>query len=329
MPRRIRVKAMKTSKRHSTKRVLATACALLCVFVVRADTITLRAESFVKGPVILLGDIAVIEGERADLLSAVEVGAAPQPATAKRFNVAMLGSRLKTAGFDPVSLEINGAATASVTTMSNEIPRAALVESLRDYVLASMPWKVEDAEIDIPQPFDDIVVPDGTVAINWRANPQYRFIGSGGFRGDVTVDGKLERTIMLRANINAYGEVLIAKSEIQRGTPARPESFEVRKELLGTGSADRIADASLIKGQIAKKTIFPGQPVKSGDFEAPRVVKRSQIVNVETRAGALLIQSQAIAMNDARIGDVLMCSNPGSKQEFQGVVRSDGTVVVP
>jgi len=316
------------SRASGWRSAMVLACVLLCVASAQADTITLRAESFVKGPTILLGDIADIEGERADLLSAIEVGPAAQPATAKRFNVAMLGSRLKTAGFDPVSVEIKGATNVSVTTMSNEIPRGALVESLRDYVLASMPWKPEDADIDIPQPFDDIVVPDGAVAINWRANPQYRFIGSGGFRGDITVDGKVERTVMLRANINAYGEVLIAKSEIQRGTVARADSFEVRKELLGTGGMDRISDPAMVAGQIAKKTVFPGQPVKSGDFEAARVVKRNQLVNVETRAGALLIQSQAVAMNDARIGDVLLCSNPGSKEQFQGIVRRDGTVVV-
>lgn len=319
---------MNTEHRRLRPRAAAL-CLLLCACAAGAETVTLRAESFVKGPTILLGDIAEITGERADLLAGIEIGPAAQPATAKRFNMAMLGSRLKTAGFDPQSIDLKGAANVSVTTLSNEVSRAALVDSLRTYVLATMPWKPEDADIDIPQPFDDLVVPDGTVEISWRANPQFRYIGSGGFRGDISVDGKLERTVMLRANISAYGEVLIAKSEIQRGTPARPDNFEVRKELLGTGSTDRVSDPSLVAGQIAKKTIFPGQPVKAGDFEAARVVKRNQLVNVETRAGGLLIQSQAVAMNDARIGDMLMCSNPGSKQEFQGIVRGDGTVVVP
>lgn len=294
-----------------------------------ADAVTLRAESFVKGPTILLGDIAEIEGERADLLAAIEVGPAAQPATAKRFNMAMLGARLKTAGIDPATVDLKGAANVSVTTLSAEVSRAALVDSLRAYILATMPWQAEDADIDIPQPFDDLVVPDGTVEINWRANPQYRYVGAGGFRGDVLVDGKLERSVMLRANVNAYAEVLIARAEIPRGTVARAESFEKRKELLTGAAQDRIADAGLVQGQIAKKTIFPGQPVRSGDFEAPKVIKRSQLVNVETRAGGLVIQSQAVAMNDARVGDMLLCSNPGSKQEFQGLVRVDGTVVVP
>jgi flagella basal body P-ring formation protein FlgA len=295
----------------------------------RADVVTLRPEAFVKGPTIVLSDIADIEGGQAAALAGIEVGAAPQPGASRRINLAMLTPRIRAAGVDPSTVELKGAASVSATTLSNEVSKDTLVESLRDYILANMPFKPEDCEIDIPQPYDDIVVPDGTVEIEWRINPQYHYIGSGGFRAEVKVDGKLQRTVMMRANINAYAEVLVAKAEIQRGTLVRPELFEVRKELLTNTNGDRVRDPKTLTGQLAKKSIFPGQPFKSSDFEAPQVIKRNQIINVETRAGALVVQSQAVAMNDARIGDLLLCSNPGSSQNFQGVVRGDGTVVVP
>lgn len=295
----------------------------------RADVVTLRPEAYVKGPEIFLSDIADIEGEQAAALGGIEVGTAAQPGTARRFNAALLASRLKSAGIDPLSIEFKGASNVSATTMSSEVSRSMLTESLRDYILANMPWKAEDAEIDLPQPYDDIVVPDGNIEIEWRAAPQYRYVGAGGFRGDIKVDGKVERSVNLRANINAYAEVLVAKAEIQRGAAFRPEDFEVRKELLSSANADRVKEVEPLIGRIAKKSLFTGQVVKNGDFEAPQVIKRNQLVNVETRAGALLIQSQAVAMNDARIGDTLLCSNPGSSQNFQGIVRDDGTVVVP
>lgn len=294
-----------------------------------ADVVTLRPEAFVKGPEILLGDIADIDGDQAAVLGNIEVGTAAQPGTARRFNAALLASRIKSAGVDPLAVEFKGASNVTATTLSSEVSRATLTESLRDFILAHMPWHPEDAEIDIPQPYDDIVVPDGNIEIEWRAAPQYRFVGAGGFRGDVKVDGKVERSVNLRATINAYAEVLVAKSEVQRGKPFRPEDFEVRKELLSRSNEDRITEIEPLIGRIAKKSIFRGQVVKNGDFEAPQVIKRNQLINVETRAGALLIQSQAIAMNDARIGDTLLCTNPGSSQNFQGIVREDGTVVVP
>ena len=293
-----------------------------------ADIVTLRPEAYVKGPAILLGDIADIEGEQAVALGGIEVGSAAQPGTARRFNTALLASRVKSAGFDPQAIEFKGAATVSATTMSNEVSRSMLADSLRDHILANMPWRPEDAEVDVPQPYDDVVLPEGNIEIEWRTAPQYRFVGAGGFRGDIKVDGKLERSVNLRANINAYAEVLMAKAEIPRGTAFRPEDFEVRKELLTGANADRVKEIEPLIGRIAKKSIFPGQPVKNGDFEAPQIIKRNQLINVETRAGALLIQSQAVAMNDARVGDVLMCGNPGSSQNFQGIVRQDGTVVV-
>jgi len=60
----------------------------------------------------------------------------------------------------------------------------------------------------------------------------------------------------------------------------------------------------------------------------PQLVKRNQMVTVETRAGGLLIRSQARAMGNAGVGDVLTCQNPDSKQDFAGTVRKDGIVVV-
>lgn len=291
--------------------------------------VTLRPEAFVKGPSILLGDVADLEGEQAAALAGVEVGAAAQPGSSKRLNAALLASRVAASGIDTRGLVFEGAGTVNATTLSVEVPRAALVESLRAHLLASMPWAAEDVEIDIPAPYDDVVVPEGALVIEWRGSPQYRYVGAGGFRGEIKVDGEVKQTVNLRVNINAYGEVLVAKAEVPRGAPFRPEDFEVRKELMTGANADRIREIEPLLGRIARKSLFPGQAAKMSDFEAPKVIKRSQLVNVETRAGGLLVTSQAVALNDAKIGDMLMCSNPGSQQQFQGLVRDDGTVVVP
>ena len=59
-----------------------------------------------------------------------------------------------------------------------------------------------------------------------------------------------------------------------------------------------------------------------------RLFKRNQIVIVEARAGALRVRNRARALDDGRAGDVVTCLNLDSKQEFQGVVRKDGVVVV-
>ena len=294
-----------------------------------ADTIKLRPEAFVKGPSIVLGDIADVEGEQSATISAIDLGSAAQPGSSKRFNATMLASRLRNAGVDPAVVQISGALTANAVTMSNQLARGTMVESLRDYILANMPWKPENAEIDIPEPFDDVVVPDGNMAIEWHMNPQYHFVGSGGFRADIKVDGKTIRSVMMRANINAYEEVLVAKSEVQRGKPAREQDFELRKNLLLNGSSEFIKDSAQLEGLIAKKSLFPGQVIKPSDFEAPIAIKRGQVISVETRAGGLLIQSQAVALADARIGDLVQCNNPSSSQTFQGLVREDGAVILP
>jgi len=317
---------------HRTLRGLAAGLgvmtALACACGARGEVITLRSEAYVKGPTLLLGDLAEIEGEHAALLSGVEVGPAAIPGATKRIHAALLAARIRSAGIDPASVQIKGPASVHATTLGTELGRATIVESLHDYILANMPWAPGDAEIEIPAPLGDLVLPDGNVEIVWRANPQYRYIGAGGFRGTILVDGRQEKTLMLRATIQAYAEVAVARAELQRGRVIGPADVEMRKEALGPASEGAVRDRAALVGQVTRKSLFAGQIITQDVVEAQKVIKRNQLVAVETMLGGLLIQSQAVAMMDARAGDSITLANPNSKQQFQGVVRADGTVVV-
>jgi flagella basal body P-ring formation protein FlgA len=61
---------------------------------------------------------------------------------------------------------------------------------------------------------------------------------------------------------------------------------------------------------------------------APTLVKRNEIVLVETRVGALTVQTRAKAMGDGIEGELVRCMNVGSKDEFVGVVLPNGTIYV-
>ena len=80
--------------------------------------------------------------------------------------------------------------------------------------------------------------------------------------------------------------------------------------------------------RLASRTLFPGDPLTTRNTQMPKVVRRNQFVPVELKAGTLQVRSQARALGDAAVGDTVRCVNEGTKEEFQGVVRGDGVVVV-
>ncbi len=290
-----------------------------------AETLTLKEEAFVKGPKVLLGDIAEIEGENAGTLASIVLGSAPQPGESRQLHASLVESRLRTAGVKNVS--VKGAPHVRTTTLHTEVTPDMIAESLRIFIQSQMPWDPANTEIDVPIPQESAVVPEGELSLVWRANPQYRYLGEGAFQGTIEVDGHLQKTLLCRAMVESYANVVLASTDIQRGKPISPGSVETKRMAISSvpaGTATRIED---IVGLIANKTIFPGQPITNRNVAARLVVRRNQVVPVEMRAGAMFIQTRACALNDARAGELVVCANLNSTEQFQGVVREDGVVV--
>ncbi len=291
------------------------------------DVLQLKEEVFIKGPKVFLGDLVEVEeSPLSERLANVEISAAARPGDSRNLHASMVEARLRNAGMDSVS--ITGSPRVRATTMHIDISREMLVASLQDHIEMEMPWDPAITEVDITRPASDIVAPEGDMEIRWRSNPEYRYSGSGAFRGDVLIDGALYRSVTMRANVESYQEIVVAATDIPRGRPVMPAHLELQMMAISkapSGAFTRIEEAV---GQLARKTIFPGQPVTSRSVEAKRVVRRNQMVPVEITNGSIHIQHRARAMMDGRAGDLIVCANPSTKEEFQGVVRADGVVEV-
>ena len=311
---------------------LVAACAAvslaICAPRASSDTLTLKEEVFVKGPVIHVSEIADIDGMQAVRLGEIQIGVAPMPGDTRGYDAALVSARLRKEGVDLDKIEMRGAKQVQATTLHTEISQQFLADSLRDFILAAMPWDEEETQIDLSAPANNLVLPDGDVEVEWKAPPNYRYVGTGAFRGDVKVDGHSEKTILCRANIVAYAEVVVASRDIPRGRPIGPYDVEFRSEPIDPAKQGLMLAPDEVIGLVARKTIFPGQPLTSRNTQLPIVIRRNQLVSVEIKAGALLARSQAVALMDASVGDFVRCKNIQSKQEIQGVVRRDGVVEV-
>lgn len=310
-------------------KVFAGIVALLAITALSAaDTVTLKGEAYVKGPNVTLGDIADIQGEHAEALSLVQLAPAAIPGGSKKFDTAMLKSRIATAGLPVDTLEFSGPASTVATTLHNELTPDMMSAELRTFIESEMPWNPDDTSIDIAVPTQEIMVPDGALEIRWWPNPQYRWVGPGVFRGEIQVDGEVKRTVLLRAEIEAYADVLVAATDIPRGKLISASDIQIEKRAMSMLKGSVLSRMDEVAGQVARSTIFPGQVITSRQLAPRQLVKRNQNVTVEAKAGGLVVRSQARALMNACAGDVIVCMNPDSKEEFQGTVRGDGVVVV-
>lgn len=295
-----------------------------------ADTITLHEEAYVQGPKVLLGDIADIQSDRQQDLARIELASAALPGEIRRLDAALVMARVKSSGIACDALQFQGAKSVSATTLSQLVTADLVTESLRAFIEANMPWDPATAEVEVAAFSGEFSIPEGGVQITWRPSPQYRYVGGGAFRGQVTVDGQIVKSITCQASVTAYSPVVIAKRDIARGTVISREALDIQIQPVNASNPlGAVTDPEEIAGLVARTTIYPGQVINARQVTQRTLVRRNQVVAIETHAGSLVVQGRARAMNDACAGDTLVCLNPETKAEIQGIVRADGVVVVP
>ena len=318
-------------KAHCAPRALLVFAAILlwAGFAARGDTLVLKEEAYVRGPHVLLGEVAVIEGTRAPELATVELGSAALPGDSKRLHASLVEARIRNAGIDLDGIEVQGAPAVKATTLHFEVTRDMIAASLREFIELEMPWPLNHAEIDIYPTAYQFRVPDGIIDFDWRANPQYAYLGTGVFRGELLVDGEVQKRFTLKASVEAYGDVVVAATDIPRGSPLSPGALRTEKRALSKLEHGVFTGIEDLRGYVARTTIFPGQELTVRRVKPQILVDRNQVVIVKTRAGSLQVQTQARAMTPGAAGDAIICANLHSGEKFQGIVQPDGTVAVP
>ncbi len=95
-------------------------------------------------------------------------------------------------------------------------------------------------------------------------------------------------------------------------------------------AADQVTlpEAIALIGLEARVTVYAGRPLRAGDFGAPRLIERNQLVALVYRRGSLSIQAEGRALGQGGVGDSLRILNVASRTTVTGVIQSDGTVSV-
>jgi flagella basal body P-ring formation protein FlgA len=310
------------------KRIALLLVLLTPLAIAEESTVTLHQEVYVKGPSVTLGDIADLKGDAATELGDIELMPAASPGQSRRVDAALVRTRLRSAGVDPSKVAFSGAHSTMTKTLYLELTKEMLAEDLRSYIMSNMPWDINDATVDVLSAGSNTVIPDGDLVISWRPNPQYQWHGPATFRGEIYVDGELEKTLMAKAQVEAYVEVVVADRDLARGRLLSAADFRLEKRALSQMRRAPLLDVNNAAGLLARNPIYVGEVITERHLQQRVLIKRNEFATVKTRVGDLVVTGRARALADGHEGDVIMLVNPASEKEFSGVVQPDGTVVV-
>ena len=107
------------------------------------------------------------------------------------------------------------------------------------------------------------------------------------------------------------GDDLIMERAFIARTVARSTIHEAREALIG---------------KVARRTLLPGQPIPINGVRDPYVVTQGKNALVVFEEGGLTITTNAMALQNGGIGDLVTLRNVDSGTIIKGTVAPDGTV---
>lgn len=181
---------------------------VVAVAVVNKGIIELVSPAFSRGPQVLLGEIASINVDDAELrrsLETLEVGPTPLPGSTRKFNLGQIQVRMRQQKLDPAQFSYGGLGEVVVHSVSQtvgaaEIERAAVAELVSSTGFSLAAHQVAVARVDFPQ---GVQAPSGKVTLVPRMQWPGADMNFVRVNVDVLVDGVLVRTAPVWLRITA------------------------------------------------------------------------------------------------------------------------------
>jgi flagella basal body P-ring formation protein FlgA len=204
-------------------------------------------------------------------------------------------------------------------------------ESIRQYLddfIRSRQGDLPQAEIrfknlNLPAPFS---LPPGKLEVEViPADPQ--IVTSRRFTMIFRVDGRVEKNIAIRAELEAIAPVVVAAGDLGRGAILSARDLNVVETDL-VGLRNPCFDPEELVGKKLRQTVRLGAPIDRIQVDFPPLIKRGQAVTINLLQGRLLLTAIGEAQQDGREGETIRVRNNSSRKEVLCRVTSTGQVQV-
>lgn len=310
-------------------RVLAVASTLAAALQGSADAaptgrVRVLPQATVAGATVRLSDLAALDGTGVDFAD-VEICPAPEAGASRRISGQSVLGKLQEAGLtDAVAYTIPS--TVSITRAHQVVDEAALRPAIEAQLANRLAPGDRVDEIDVQRP---VRIPLG--AYDVEVDPPSSQATGGGFRRtDVRIvqDGSVTANVPVRVKIATFGNVVVARQPIARGTILTEDDLRIEERRLDELPTTVLTEVASAVGHEARVALAAGKPLTVQGLANAVLVKRGDLVRVLVEKGGMRISVAGEAMDTGGAGERVRVVNASSKRELVGRVVDHGTVSV-
>jgi len=314
------------------KTVCAAALVVMVCAVAQAQSIRIKKRAEVAGGQVRLGDVAEISGvpaEDAEQFARVPVCASPLPGASKLIKADYLVARARQQGVPIDGMTIEGAGSVNVTSLAgNTLTSEFLVQQLEEYIRGEMPWSYDEAEILCHPAGRPLKLPAGEMQVVIRHQPAYTFVGEGVFPTVVYLDERRVRSLFLKAHVEVYKPVMVAREHIARGSALSGDRVAEQTVALSTLRGGYFLERDALAWLQARRDIVPGTVIAAEMVERPLLVRRGDDVMLKYKTSRIEVAVKMRARATGRLGDMIAVENRSSRKVLSAVVTGPGEVEI-
>ncbi|MDN8618006.1 flagellar basal body P-ring formation chaperone FlgA [Variovorax ginsengisoli] len=307
-----------------------------------AASIELRPKVSVGAGQVRLGDIAYLTTRDLPLLRqlmAMPIGAAPRvgsPVLVDRDTI----KRWVSARSGGLDIQWAGASEAEVASAAQQVTGDVVEQAARSALERWLSERSVRAEVHPVSTARDLVLPVGTTTLRVRplaseGMPSRRML----VWVDAWVDDRFVRSAAVSFEVEAWGPLAVAATQVDRGTPVAAVvsngSVQQREVDLTTVRHGRPISAEVqdpakeaTAPQRLRRTLRAGEVLTQEHLETAPAVARGHWAALLARSGDVSIESRVEVLQDGRPGDVVRVKVPGSSGEVLARVTGRGQVEV-
>lgn len=292
-----------------------------CAFAV---TVTLPPSGDVKGDLILLGDLAQIEGDTvlAGRLQELVIGKAPKPGRSLSLPGSRIRIRIQKMAPDAV---VSVPDIIRVSRAGQSAPEGVLQDLLKGEMQKRFP--ASDIRIRSVRVMGNRQYPEGELTFS-----DFMLSGSVGsrVRGSVLVGhgGTPFGKLRFSARVDRMGVVVVAARELNRNERITRRDLRLSRQNLADLPASVFADPALAVGRCVTLKIPAGDALRQDRLANPPLVRRGDRIRLVARSGPLKVVTDGTAKEDGAKGEQIRVENLRSGKVITARVTGRRTATV-
>ncbi len=136
----------------------------------------------------------------------------------------------------------------------------------------------------------------------------------------VRVQGGPTNRLDMAGTVEAEVEVPVPGRPVDDGTVLARSDLELAWVPERRLQPDTVLAMADLLGREADRRLMPGRPVRAGDVQAPRLVRRGDVVTIVYAQAGLELRAQGRALEDGAMGEAVRLQNVDSRREIRATV---------